>query len=169
MKCNAQLVTSDGKLLSESLELQSEFFSVLVLDDDRFVGPMLDEQSMDATPVGLSDWVEEDEHEGHDGGEGIWVVSADGFRAEQFLNERSTYLVSPEPWPTQLFVATVRVRTHVDDDGIGVVFGYREPDEDRYELHWLGNGLRIVYRRGRNSAVLFSEQGPTGAWEPHHT
>ena len=70
--------------------------------------------------------------------------------------------------PAQRFVATIRIRTYADDDGVGAVIGYDSPKQ-HYRLIWLGNGRRILRRESDKPHEFTYALGPQGAWEPYHT
>lgn len=73
--------------------------------------------------IDLSTWVEEG-----DTTNGEWTVGGGGSSVAQTINGDPTFLVSPDSFINVIITGRIRVNTTNDDDWVGFVFGYQDPD-----------------------------------------
>ena len=86
-------------------------------------------------------------------GNGIWTISPDGSSAQQMLNGKPTFLVSPQELVNVRITGTVRIDSlGTDNDYIGFVFGVQEPTTYSNDQVFMDMWLLDWKALGQNSA-----------------
>jgi gliding motility-associated-like protein len=100
--------------------------------------------------IDLNTWVEEG-----DPAYGDWQVTTGGDSVLQVINGEPTFFVSPDSFINVIIRGSISVNTANDDDWIGFVFGYQDPDTispnyyDFYLFDWKQNNQNF----GGNAAL----------------
>lgn len=89
--------------------------------------------TLNATTIDLRTWTQEG-----DPAYGTWTVASDGSSVFQTENGHPTYFVSDTSYINNKFDGSFEVRTTVDDDFIGFVFGWNSIT-DYYLVDWKQN------------------------------
>lgn len=118
-----------------------------------------------AAPIDLSTWSEDGYFNG-----GTWVVSPDGFTATQTGNNAPTFFLGPDSYLNTRFQGTMQVSTALDDDYLGLVFGFSSNGPASYDyvlFDWkkspqagLAEGLRLAQATNESAVQLFPALGP---------
>lgn len=90
-----------------------------------------------------------------------WVVDATGTVATQTLNARPSAFVSPTPFVNSRIDGTWRVNTNSDDDYIGFVFGYQDP-QHFYVFVWKRNDQGLG-RRGMQVLLFDGDEASSSS------
>ncbi|GAB5538093.1 MAG: hypothetical protein Salg2KO_01960 [Salibacteraceae bacterium] len=111
--------------------------------------------------IDLATWVEEG-----DPNNGVWTVGGGGFSVNQTINGDPTFYVSPDSFVNVIITGDIIVNTTADDDWIGFVFGYVDPDSnsptnyDFYLFDWKQNDQNFGGWFGPEGFSLSRVNGP---------
>ncbi|MEQ9187383.1 MAG: PKD domain-containing protein [Cryomorphaceae bacterium] len=110
--------------------------------------------------IDLATWVLEG-----DTNNGNWVVTSGGNTVNQTINGDPTFYVSPDSFINVIVTGNIQVATTADDDWIGFVFGYVDPDTnnptnyDFYLFDWKQNNQNFGGWLGQEGFSLSHIQG----------
>lgn len=111
--------------------------------------------------IDLGTWVLEG-----DTNNGNWVVTNGGNTVNQTINGDPTFYVSPDSFINVIVTGNIQVATTADDDWIGFVFGYIDPDTnsptnyDFFLFDWKQNDQNFGGWLGQEGYSLSHIQGP---------
>ncbi|MBT3648827.1 MAG: T9SS type B sorting domain-containing protein [Flavobacteriales bacterium] len=114
-----------------------------------------------ADSIDLGTWIEEG-----DTNNGNWVVTNGGNTVNQTINGDPTFYVSPDSFINVIITGDIQVATTNDDDWIGFVFGYIDPDTvspsnfDFYLFDWKQQNQNFGGYLGQEGFSLSRVDGP---------
>ena len=111
--------------------------------------------------IDLATWIQEGNP-----ANGNWVVTGGGNAVNQTINGDPTFYVSPDSFINVIIKGDIQVTTAADDDWIGFVFGYNDPDPanpnnyDFYLFDWKQANQNFAGFFGNEGYALTKIDGP---------
>ena len=111
--------------------------------------------------IDLGTWIEEG-----DTNNGNWVVTGGGSTVNQTINGDPTFYVSPDSFINVIITGDIQVATAGDNDWVGFVFGYNDPDtispnnHDFYLFDWKQGDQNFQGFFGAEGYALTRINGP---------
>lgn len=134
-------------------------FSFLLAVFFLFCGKRAEAQCGDS--IDLATWIQEGNL-----ANGNWTVTAGGNAVNQTINGDPTFYVSPDSFINVIITGDIQVTTAADDDWIGFVFGYNDPDAgnpnnyDFYLFDWKQANQNFAGFFGNEGYALTKIDGP---------